>query len=94
MKYVNSLSKNTSVMLFIILLSALRYSYAQQSVLYDGELRIHILNSYYNLQLNFEATIASSSHWDFDNNLIANGDYTYQQDIVNYPNTNVYFNWE
>ncbi|RJQ59876.1 MAG: hypothetical protein C4517_11890 [Stygiobacter sp.] len=67
---------------------------AQESILYDGELRIHILNSYSGLQLNFEATIVSSSHWDFGHNLVSNSDYTYQQSIVTYPNTNVYFNWE
>ncbi|OGV07104.1 MAG: hypothetical protein A2499_17785 [Stygiobacter sp. RIFOXYC12_FULL_38_8] len=67
---------------------------AQQSTQNLSELWIHVLYVGGGNQLNFEATISSASHWDFQNNLVTNNDYTYQQEIVQPSDPNARFNFK
>jgi len=84
--------KHLFIYLFFCLCIINKIDYAQIRLLYNGELRIQIINSY--SYLNFEATkVPNTSHWDFNNNLVLNNNYTFQQVIAQPPTSVVNFYW-
>jgi len=72
----------------LILLFVCTLLNAQQSVLMLGELKIFGLNIPQEVELTFETEkVPSTSHWDFQNNLVLNSYYTYQNFTLSYSNT-------